>query len=95
MLIGTYTKLDDRDYIIDLSLLEDGRLVCDVGNSAPGGWIMHNFYIEYTISGNEVKATSEDGTDAFVLNDDGSISATFSVLDFDNGIYERSDEQYP
>ena len=93
--IGTYRKSDDRDYIIDLSLLEDGRLVCDVGNSAPGGWIMHNFYIEYTISGNEVKATSEDGTDAFVLNDDGSISATFSVLDFDNGIYERSDEQYP
>ena len=93
--IGTYRKSDDRDYIIDLSLLEDGRLVCDVGNSTPGGWIMHNFYMEYTISGNEVKATSEDGTDAFVLNDDGSISATFSVLDFDNGIYERSDEQYP
>ena len=47
-----------------------------------------------------MKATNEGGTDTFILDVDGSITATFSALDFYNGVYERNDgydetEEYP
>ena len=61
---------------------------------------MGDRYTEYSINGDELKATNEGGTDTFILDVDGSITATFSALDFYNGVYERNDgydetEEYP
>ena len=98
--LGTYTK-DFGSYkeALILTVREDGLLYWNAGNSYHGGW-MGDRYIEYSINGNELKATNESGTDTFILDADGSITATFSALDFYNGVYERNDgydetEEYP
>ena len=98
--LGTYTK-DFGSYkeALILTVREDGLLYWNAGNSYHGGW-MGDRYTEYSINGNELKATNESGTDTFILDADGSITATFSALDFYNGVYERNDgydetEEYP
>lgn len=89
--LGTYTKnYGSYSYALILSV-EEGALRYEVGNSYHGGW-MASQYAEYSINGNELKATKEDGVHIFILNEDGSITATFSDMDFNNGIYERNDE---
>lgn len=89
--LGTYTKnYGSYSYALILSV-EEGALRYEVGNSYHGGW-MASRYAEYSINGNELKATKEDGVHTFILNEDGSITATFSDMDFDNGVYERNDE---
>ncbi|MCI8866406.1 MAG: hypothetical protein HFG60_14320 [Lachnospiraceae bacterium] len=89
--LGTYTKnYGSYSYALILSV-EEGALRYEVGNSYHGGW-MASRYAEYSINGNELKATKEDGVHTFLLNEDGSITATFSDMDFDNGVYERNDE---
>ena len=98
--LGTYTK-DFGSYkeALILTVREDGLLYWNAGNSYHGGW-MGDRYTEYSINGDELKATNEGGTDTFILDADGSITATFSALDFYNGGYERNDgydetEEYP
>ena len=98
--LGTYTK-DFGSYkeALILTVREDGLLYWNAGNSYHGGW-MGDRYTEYSINGDELKATNEGGTDTFILDADGSITATFSALDFYNGVYERNDgydetEEYP
>lgn len=90
--LGTYTK-DFGNYknALTLTVQEDGLLYWNAGNSYHGGW-MGDRYTEYSVNGNELKATNESGTDTFTLNDDGSVTAAFSAFDFYNGIYERNDE---
>ena len=100
MFLGTYTKdIGSYKNALILTVQEDGLLYWNAGNSYHGGW-MGDRYTEYSINGDELKATNESGTDTFILNDDGSVTATFSALDFYNGIYERNDgydetEEYP
>ncbi|NBH74150.1 hypothetical protein D3Z51_19560 [Clostridiaceae bacterium] len=89
--LGTYTKnYGSYSYALILSV-EEGALRYEVGNSYHGGW-MANQYTEYSINGNELKGTKDDGVHTFLLNEDGSITATFSDMDFNNGAYERNDE---
>lgn len=98
--LGTYTKdLGSYKEALILTVQEDGLLYWNAGNSYHGGW-MGDRYTEYSINGDELKATNEGGTDTFILDADGSITATFSALDFYNGVYERNDgydetEEYP
>ena len=98
--LGTYTKdLGSYKEALILTVREDGLLYWNAGNSYHGGW-MGDRYTEYSINGNELKATNEGGTDTFILDANGSITATFSALDFYNGVYERNDgydetEEYP
>ncbi len=98
--LGTYTKdLGSYKEALILTVREDGLLYWNAGNSYHGGW-MGDRYTEYSINGDELKATNEGGTDTFILDADGSITATFSALDFYNGVYERNDgydetEEYP
>lgn len=98
--LGTYTKdLGSYKEALILTVQEDGLLYWNAGNSYHGGW-MGDRYTEYSINGGELKAANESGTDTFILNDDGSITATFSEMDFYNGVYERNDgydetEEYP
>ena len=98
--LGTYTKdIGSYKNALILTVQEDGLLYWNAGNSYHGGW-MGDRYTEYSINGDELKATNEGGTDTFILDADGSITATFSALDFYNGIYERNDgydetEEYP
>ncbi len=88
---GTYTK-DLGSYSEALILsAEEGALRYQVGNSYHGGW-MTSLCPEYSITGNELRATKEDRTYTFVLNEDGSITFTASDIDFYNGVYERNDE---
>lgn len=98
--IGTYAQdLGDHDLFLDLSNTYDGSLHCTVGNDRHGGFSGCE-YTDHSISGNELKATrtnigangEENVTDTFVLDHDGSISATFSEGMFaPNGTYEVSD----
>ncbi len=53
---------------------------------------MASRYTEYSINGNELRATTEGVVHTFMLNEDGSITAAFSDIDFYNGVYERNDE---
>ena len=98
--LGTYTKdLGSYKEALILTVQEDGLLYWNAGNSYHGGW-MGDRYTEYSINGDKLKATNEGGTDTFILDADGSITATFSALDFYNGVYERNDgydetEEYP
>lgn len=98
--LGTYTKdLGSYKEALILTVQEDGLLYWNAGNSYHGGW-MGDRYTEYSNNGDELKATNEGGTDTFILDADGSITATFSALDFYNGVYERNDgydetEEYP
>ena len=100
MFLGTYTKdIGSYKNALILTVREDGLLYWNAGNSYHGGW-MGDRYTEYSINGDELKATNEGGTDTFILDADGSITATFSALDFYNGVYERNDgydetEEYP
>ena len=109
--IGTYTK-DFGSYKEALILGVgkdrgefDGLFYYEVGNSYHGGWSTRT-YTEYSINGNELAGTKPFGEiegsvpDTFVLNEDGSITATFPDRDFYNGVYERNDgydetEEYP
>lgn len=109
--LGTYTK-DFGSYkeALILGVGEDrgefdGLFYYEVGNSYHGGWSTRT-YTEYSINGNELVGTKPFGEiegyepDTFVLNEDGSITATFSDRDFYNGVYERNDgydetEEYP
>ncbi len=68
-----------------------GNLRSEVGSNRHGGWWIGN-YTDYSIAGNELKATRYGGTDTFILNDDGSITATFADIPYDNGTYEVMDE---
>ena len=98
--LGTYTK-DYGSYSIALILStseEDGLLHYSAGNSYHGGW-MGNRYTEYSIQENELRAVNENGTDTFVLNEDGSITATLFDA-YNNGTYISNDdydetEEYP
>lgn len=76
--------------ISDLSETK-GNLRCEVDSNDHGGWSIGN-YSDYSITGNELKATREYGgdTDTFILNDDGSITEIFTN-GFDNGTYEVND----
>lgn len=99
--LGTYTK-DYGSYSMALILSiseEDGRLHYAAGNSYHGGWASSG-YTEYAIEGNQLKATSEDKTDTFTLNEDGSITAALSYAYAESGIYISNDdydetEEYP
>lgn len=109
--LGTYTK-DFGSYkeALILGVGEDrgefdGLFYYEVGNSYHGGWSTRT-YTEYSINGNELAGTKPFGEiegyepDTFVLNEDGSITATFPDRDFYNGVYERNDgydetEEYP
>lgn len=109
--LGTYTK-DFGSYkeALILGVGEergefDGLFYYEVGNSYHGGWSTR-IYTEYSINGNELAGTKPFGEieeyepDTFVLNEDGSITATFQDRDFYNGVYERNDgydetEEYP
>lgn len=89
--LGTYTK-NYGSYSEALILsVEEGALRYAVGNSYHGGW-MASRYTEYSINGNELRATTEGVVHTFMLNEDGSITAAFSDIDFYNGVYERNDE---
>ena len=98
--IKTYAQdYGNYDYFLDLSIRDNGLLGCTAGNDRHGGFFGCE-YTDYSINGNELKATrtnigangEENVTDTFVLNDDGSISATFSEGMFaPNGTYGVSD----
>ena len=98
--IKTYAQdYGNYDYFLDLSIRDNGLLGCTTGNDRHGGFSGCE-YADYSINGNELKATrtnigangEENVTDIFVLNDDGSISAAFSEGMFaPDGIYGVSD----